>query len=89
MNTGFTILKELYNSEINYKISTFWDVGCEIKLGDEKNGYQWEGVFEDVEVGILELLRQAKKYYPESSFAEWVKKNRYYSIGGLIEIMES
>ncbi len=36
------VLARLYRSEINVSISTFWDMGWEVKLGDELNGYRVE-----------------------------------------------
>jgi len=34
----------LYDSEINFEISCFWDAGFNWKLGDSVNGYVAEGM---------------------------------------------
>ena len=31
--------QKIYDSEINIRISSFWDCGIEVRLGDEMNGY--------------------------------------------------
>jgi hypothetical protein len=33
------VIERLYASEINCSISTFWDGGIAVKLGDELNGF--------------------------------------------------
>jgi hypothetical protein len=64
------ILDDLYASEINFAISTFWDGGFDVKLGDEMNGFSNEGgaqTFGDA----VELLRGwALARYPQSEFAK-------------------
>ena len=40
------VMKNLYESEINCSISSFWDNGWDVKLGDEMNGFVAEGNFE-------------------------------------------
>lgn len=40
------LLAQLYRSEINVSISTFWDEGWEVKLGDEINGFVAETTIE-------------------------------------------
>ena len=37
-----TVLARLYRSEINVSISTFWDGGWDVKLGDDMNGFEAE-----------------------------------------------
>lgn len=34
------ILQTLYNNEINFRISCFWDAGFRIEIGDEINGFK-------------------------------------------------
>ncbi len=36
-------LQKIYDSEINVSLSTLWDGGFEVKLGDEMNGFDEEG----------------------------------------------
>src|SRR4051794_41297797 len=33
------ILQDLYDSEINYTIATFWDAGFRVMLGDDLDGF--------------------------------------------------
>lgn len=64
-----TVLKDLYDSEINIMISTFWDSGYDIKLGDPMNGYPAHtnvDTWEEVEAWFEE---QALKHFPGSVFA--------------------
>lgn len=64
------ILARLYRSEINCSISTEWDGGWDVKLGDEMNGWKAETTIdcptadvsrhrtvEDVAAGIAEVAR--------------------------------
>lgn len=34
-----SVMAALYRSEINCSVSSFWDAGWEVRLGDEINGY--------------------------------------------------
>lgn len=36
------MFQDIYDSEINIRISTFWDGGYDLKLGDYMNGYKAE-----------------------------------------------
>lgn len=38
-------LKALYAEEINVQISSFWDGGWTVKIGDEMNGFSEEALF--------------------------------------------
>lgn len=64
-------LKKLYDSEINVQISSFWDGGWYVQLGDEINGFQkpdWDGCeLKELVPAIREL---AKKYYPNSQYVK-------------------
>lgn len=64
-----TVMAELYSSEINCSISSFWDGGWTVKLGDEINGSAAEATFDAVgcEAGTW-LAKQACKHYPDSLF---------------------
>lgn len=44
-----TILRELYAREINVSISSFWDAGYTVRLGDDMNGYRAEREFKSEE----------------------------------------
>ena len=63
------ILQELYNSEINWKISTFWDGGFDWWLGDEMNGFKAEGGADTLEEAVAALEQAALEHFPNSVFA--------------------
>jgi len=64
------VLQELYDSEINFDISTLWDGGVDWKLGDEMNGYKAEGNGCTVESAILSTAMAALQHFPDSDFAK-------------------
>jgi len=62
-------MQRLYDSEINVAVSSFWDDGFYVKLGDEMNGYRAEGrcqTWADVEEWLEGM---ARIHYPDSAFA--------------------
>ena len=61
-------LQALYNSEINFSISTFWDGGFDWKLGDDLNGFKASGSNGDIQEAIWSLAMAAKEHYPNSEF---------------------
>jgi hypothetical protein len=62
-------LQKIYDSEINVRISWFWDCGFEVRLGDETNGFLAEETFAFI-AGILPWLQQAiAHFYPDSAYA--------------------
>ena len=62
-------LQEIYDSEINFSISTFFDAGFEVKLGDETNGFK-SHLFEDTFEEAVEALSDSViEHYPDSDFA--------------------
>lgn len=69
-----SILRSLYRSEINCSISSFWDGGWTVRLGDEMNGWRAEEDFANDELENIGpwLIREAKRAWPDSEFAkEW------------------
>ncbi len=55
----------LYENEINWTISSFWDSGYTVQLGDSINGYSDESeMISTYEEAIEELNRLANKRYP-------------------------
>lgn len=63
------VLQELYDSEINVTVSSFWDGGFDVKLGDPMNGYRAEtrvGSWPEAEQWLRD---KAAEIYPDSSFA--------------------
>lgn len=73
------VFQDLYDSEINFKISTFWDGGFDLWLGDDLNGYQAEGcvrTWDEVEKWFIDA---AIKHYPDSVFARDYKTRAFAS----------
>lgn len=75
-----SVLARLYASEINCSISSFWDGGFDVKLGDEMNGWKAETTIMTEGFGVetvqaaLEtvatwLTAQAIYHFPQSDFA--------------------
>lgn len=64
-----TLLKDLYDSEINISISWLWDAGVDVKLGDEMNGF-----IDEKQVPVTEITRtlfaMVMKHYPTSTFGQ-------------------
>lgn len=65
-----SVFQDLYDSEINFSISTFWDGGIRVQLGDEMNGFLSETSVD--RWGQVEpwLQLKAVEHYPNSLFAE-------------------
>ena len=64
-----TELQRIYDSEINVRISWFWDAGSEIQLGDEMNGFLAEETVKSAS-DILPWLQEAiAHFYPNSTYA--------------------
>jgi hypothetical protein len=63
------VMRNLYASEINCFISSFWDNHWDVKLGDEMNGFVAEGNFQTLDECADFLDRKARKHFPESSYA--------------------
>jgi hypothetical protein len=63
------VLKQLYESEISCSISSFWDGGWDVKLGDEMNGFVAEGNFHTLDEAAEFLDRQARIHFRESVYA--------------------
>jgi len=64
-------LKKIYDSEINVQISSFWDGGWRVAVGDEMNGYHrpdWDTCEIDEIIPALQEL--IKKHYPTSEYAK-------------------
>jgi hypothetical protein len=62
-------LKKLYDNEINFLISCFWDAGYSWKLGDETNGFKGgAGCYDSLEETIDDLFGSAQVHYPGGNF---------------------
>ena len=65
-----SIMQDLYDSEINVYISTFWDGGYDVRLGDEMNGFIADTTVNRWGEVELWLKEKAIEHYPTSQFAE-------------------
>ena len=64
-----SIFQRLYDSEINFEVSSFWDGGLDVRLGDAINGFVRQeklDTWSEVE-GWLQAA--ALRHYPNSDFA--------------------
>lgn len=64
------LLQELYKSEINFRISTFWDEGFKVEIGDEMNEFVAEFSSHDLSECMNWLQNKAVEIYPDSKFAK-------------------
>lgn len=64
------VMQALYASEINVEISSFWDGGWDVKLGDQMNGFKVEKNFDNLDDAAPWLIAEAKTAYPNSEFAK-------------------
>ena len=66
------VLRALYASEINVSVSSFWDGGWRVKLGDDWNGFDAEKEFRNdaLDEAASWLVEQALALYPDSVFAK-------------------
>lgn len=66
-------IRNIYESEINFSICTFWDGGYTVRLGDCTNGFIDEApcnvTFQDA---VEELIYMVLKHYPNSTYAKWL-----------------
>ncbi len=74
LNVELDIFQDLYDSEINFAISTFWDGGYTARLGDEMNGFNDKSdCLDNMQEVARELTRMAILHYPRSGFANKYK----------------
>lgn len=69
-----SIFQKLYDSEINFSISTFWDGGFTVKLGDDLNGWAEEETVDTFAEAEEWLKANALAVYPSSEFAKGMQK---------------
>lgn len=67
------VLKRLYESEINFSISTFWDNGFDVRLGDPMNDFKSEANFRTLDECAEFLDREARIQFPDSAYARIVE----------------
>lgn len=65
-----SVIQELYDSEINVVIASFWDEGFHVRLGDRLNGFRAEARLADWPAVERWLTEAAIAHYPESAFAK-------------------
>lgn len=65
-----SVFQDLYHSEINFRVSCFWDGGFAVELGDDMNGIRAQTNCD--RWGQIEpwLINAAIEHFPESLFAE-------------------
>lgn len=68
MKDWLRTFQALYDSEINFAVSTFWDGGFDWKLGDDMNGFVAEGKAHTMEAAAHQLHRAAVEKYPDSKY---------------------
>lgn len=71
----FEELQKIYDSEINYTISTFWCGWFTVKLGDDMNWYKAESNQKTFRDCVYWLIGQCYKFYPDSDYVKKTKKN--------------
>lgn len=64
MSDVATILQDLYDAEINFKISTFWDGGFNAALGDQINGFDATATFDTLVEAVQFLAAAADQRHP-------------------------
>jgi hypothetical protein len=64
-----SVLQGLYESEINYTVSAFWDCGFRWSLGDPLNGFLADGAAQTFEQAVSDLAQAAVQHFPNSAFA--------------------
>jgi hypothetical protein len=64
------ILDDLYGSEMNWRITTFWDAGYHVEFGDGSNGWRDATNTDTIQEAVDALKTMAIEIYPESDFAK-------------------
>jgi hypothetical protein len=65
-----SVFRRLYDSEINFEVSGFYDAGFDVRLGDHLNGFLAEGKVETWDEAEAWLRDQALAHFPDSKFAQ-------------------
>ena len=58
------IFQLLYENEINFSLTSFWDRGIRVRLGDELNGFESDDDCLDMEEALATLKSRAFQYHP-------------------------
>ena len=72
-----SVFQDLYHSEINFSISTMWDGGFDVSLGDEMNGFVAETNVK--RFGMVEpwLIAAVIEHFPDSMFAKMYRDGKH------------
>jgi hypothetical protein len=65
-----SMFQQLYDSEINFEVSSFWDAGFDVRLGDALNGFLAQDKVPTWEAVEKWLHYAALKFYPNSGYAK-------------------
>jgi hypothetical protein len=71
-----SILQGLYESEINFTVSAFWDCGFRWSVGDPLNGFVAEGSAQTFEWAVSDLAQATVEHFPNSAFAHSYQTRR-------------
>jgi hypothetical protein len=71
-----SVLQDLYDSEINFTISTLWDAGFEVKLGDPLNGFVVEETLAQWNDVVPLAGSASDPALPDSAFAKACRDKR-------------
>ena len=78
------VMRRLSRSEINCSLSSFWDSGWTVRLGDEVNGFASDAQFDTLEECAAYLDAKAKECFPNSVYAvgeeEHWRRSRLHAI---------
>jgi hypothetical protein len=62
------VVTKVYESEINCSISSFWDNGFLVRLGDDMNGFLAEAEVRTPGEAAAFLDKAAREHFPESAY---------------------
>jgi len=62
-------LQKIYDSEINVRISWFWDGGIDVQLGDDVNGFLAQESVASIDEILFWLQEAIAHFYPASTYA--------------------
>ena len=65
-----SILQRLYDSEINFEVSGFYDAGFDVRVGDHLNGFRVKDKVETWANAEAWPREQALALFPDSKFAQ-------------------
>ena len=70
------VFQDLYDSEINFTISTFWDGGFDVKLGDDLRGFVADWTCDTMIQAAAFLKIHALIHFPASTFSKNIKRRK-------------